>query len=172
MKRIIRSNMFETNSSSTHAICICTDTSLLKELKHPAYLYFGIGTHGWEFESLSSPKEKANYLYTGILDCYGGNCEDKIEKLKDMLLSFGCTPEFEEPKWSKYGDEVSLSFDCGYVDHATVLRPFIEKILDSPDLLYSYLFSDYSYILKGNDNSEDEPTIEEDYEHYEYYKDN
>ena len=172
MKRIIRQGTFETNSSSSHAICICTDTSLLKELKPEDHLYFGIGKHGWEFEPLSSPEEKANYLYTGILDCYSGDCEDKIEKLKNMLLSFGCTPEFEEPYWSLYKGKIYLSTDSGYVDHAQVLQPFIEKILDSPDLLYSYLFSDYSYILKGNDNSEDEPTIEEDYEHYEYYKDN
>ena len=175
MKRIIRNGTFETNSSSSHAICVCTDKKLLKGIKHPEYLYFGIGQHGWEFETLSTPEEKANYLYTGILDCYSDDCEETMEKLKNMLSSFGCTAEFATPKtkWLEYEGKVYSSIDSGYVDHAQELQEFIDKILTSPDLLYSYLFSDNSYVLKGNDNSYDgSPTIEEDYEHYEYYKGN
>ena len=172
MKKIIRQNVFETNSSSCHAICICTDKKLLEEIKHPKYLYFGIGKHGWEFETLSTPEEKANYLYTGILSCYKDKSKEKIEKLENMLSSFGCTAEFATPKWWEYEGEVYLDSDCGYVDHSDELKEFIDEILDNPTLLYNYLFSDNSYVLKGNDNSEDTPEIYEHYNHYEYYKGN
>ena len=70
MKKVIRKGTFETNSSSTHAICICTDKKLLEEMEYPEHLYFGIGEHGWEYERLNTPKEKANYLYTAILYIY------------------------------------------------------------------------------------------------------
>ena len=172
MKKVIRKCTFETNSSSTHAICICTDKELLKDIEPSKYLYFGIGMHGWEFKTLSTSEEKANYLYTGILACYPDESKEKIEKLESILLDFGCVSTFATPKWREFNNEVYLDHDCGYIDHSDELKEFIDELLDNPTLLYNYLFSDNSYVLKGNDNSDGIPEIYEHYNHYEYYKGN
>lgn len=174
MKRIIRNGIFESNSSSTHAICICTDKKLLEEMEHPTHLYFGIGQHGWEFQTLGTPEERANYLYTGILECYGyDGYKEKINKVKDILETYGCEAKFEESRWIKYDDIDYVYLAYGYVDHGDELQEFIEAVLDNPDLLYEYLFSDYSYVQKGNDNDGwGCGNTNEKYNHEEFYKGN
>lgn len=169
MKKIIRQATFETNSSSTHAICICTDKKLLEEIEYPNYLFFGIGEHGWEYERLNTPKEKANYLYTAILLLYDKKeYSEKINTIFDWLNDIGVKAEFEKPIYNKeYG-----FLDNGYIDHVPELKDFVNAILRSPKLLYKYLFSNYSYVQKGNDNSDYDVDINEDYDHKEFYKGN
>ena len=58
----IRKNVFETNSSSTHSICIAKDMELII----PTSIHFEFGEFGWEVDTLSSVYEKASYLYTGL----------------------------------------------------------------------------------------------------------
>lgn len=166
MKRIVRQATFETNSSSTHAICICTDKKLLEEMEYPEYIYFGVGEHGWEFERLNTPKEKANYLYTAILDLYDNKeASEKVNIIFEWLSNIGVVAEFEDKIYDKeYG------WLDGYVDHAEELKDFVDAIFRSPKLLYKYLFSDYSYVQKGNDNSYYDVDINEDYDHKEFYK--
>ena len=55
----IRKGVFETNSSSTHSICIAKDA----ELTIPQSLHFSFGEFGWECDTLYSVSEKASYLY-------------------------------------------------------------------------------------------------------------
>lgn len=55
--------MFETNSSSTHSICI-TKSDVLDI---PSSVYFTTGEFGWSHQKLNSVKEKASYLYTAII---------------------------------------------------------------------------------------------------------
>lgn len=165
MKKIIRQATFETNSSSTHAICICNDKKLLEEIEYPEYLYFGIGEHGWEFEVLDTPEKKANYLYTAILELYDKKeASKKVNIIFEWLGDIGVVAKFEEKIYDKYG---SLN---GYIDHVEGLQDFVDAIFRSPKLLYKYLFSDYSYVQKGNDNSYYDVDINEDYDHKEFYK--
>lgn len=168
MKKIIKQGLFETNSSSTHSICICTDDKLLKDMKYPEKLYFGIGEHGWEFETLKTAEDKANYLYTAILYIYDKKtASEKVNKLYDWLNDIGVQAEFEKPK---YWNNDYL--DNGYVDHGYELIDFINSIFRSPKLLYRYLFSEYSYVAKGNDNSDIDVGGYESYDHKEFYKGN
>lgn len=167
MKKIIRTNVFETNSSSSHAICICIED----KLDIPETLYFGIGEHGWEFERLDDVEDRSNYLYTGILHFYGHDeYEEKINWIKDVLEEQGCEAEFEEPKWKCYEDDYYL--ENGQVDHIDCLQEFLEKILNDEALLLDYLFSNRSYVQKGNDNSDTSVDIHVDYNHEEFYKGN
>ncbi len=61
-KRQIRQGAFETNSSSTHSICIATET----QYNIPTSIEFNFGDFGWEVNKLTSRKAKASYLYTCI----------------------------------------------------------------------------------------------------------
>ena len=58
----IRNGVFETNSSSTHSICIPKKTSIKRDS-----IYFGIGEYGWE----NIPRREAREF--GILPDSNGN---------------------------------------------------------------------------------------------------
>ena len=123
----IRKNVFETNSSSTHSICISK-----KPIDVPTgkMVYFSFGSYGWKNDTVNNT---ASYLYTGIMDNY--NRDENLKKLKTMLDEMGVFYEFEDQVFDNYG-----CFDNGYVDHADELNPFISAVLSDKDLLARYLF--------------------------------
>jgi hypothetical protein len=172
MKRQVRQGVFESNSSSTHALCIATDT----KYSLPNKVEFGFREFGWAVDKLSSRQERADYLYTSL--AYVGD----IDKLKEYirfihrtLKKNGVETFFEDFKLSVYGwdsDDVEFYIEPndGYVDHGNETREFVEAVCSDEKLLLDYLFSDKSYILTGNDNDDIETEIHEDYPHREFYK--
>ena len=142
----IRRNVFETNSSSTHSICIS---------KAPAtagkHLYFGIGEYGWENDCV----DIADYLYTAILE--QSDSEDLLEQLKDMLDKHSIEYEFEEPKYETSSDGEYQWLAEGYIDHSYDTRDFINAVLSDDDLLMRCLFGN-SCVYTGNDNQDCSPS--------------
>ena len=131
----IRSNVFETNSSSTHSICISK-----KEPKIGSYVSFNLGRFGWE----NSEADTADYLYTAIM-CRSDH-DKLLDKLKKILDNYGIMYDFEEPKsnsWSWYDF---------YIDHAEELGAFINTVLNDEDMLMRLLFNSESVVYTGNDN--------------------
>jgi hypothetical protein len=152
MTKQIRQGVFETNSSSTHSICIAKDA----ELTIPKSLHFEFGEFGWEHDTLQSMSEKASYLYTGLVyNNRRGDLDNIIQLLKDK------------------GIEITLEDgDSGYVDHSSELVDFLDAICEDEGKLMRYLFSDLSFIITGNDNDESDVSISVDYAHDKYYKGN
>jgi hypothetical protein len=64
MKRQIRLNVFETNSSSTHSICL-TKNNILDQKRDE--LYLEPREYGWEIETYYETKDKADYIYSALL---------------------------------------------------------------------------------------------------------
>lgn len=148
MKRQIRQGVFETNSSSTHAICISKDHDT-SNLKLPDSVLFKHGEFGWVCEKLRSVWEKASYLYEAILGTYGENgAEEKIDHVKEVLSKYGVAYDFE-PSSEEYWDD-------GYIDHVGVddMPEWLENMMYDDDLLLTYLFGD-AFVVTGNDNSND-----------------
>lgn len=135
----IRRNVFETNSSSTHSICISKAPVTVGK-----YIHFGIGEYGWENDCV----DIVDYLYTAIL-CMSDS-EQLLEKLKDMLDRHSIEYEFEKPKY--IGDEENKWLDYGYIDHSDDTREFIDAVLSDDDMLMRCLFGS-SCVYTGNDNS-------------------
>ncbi len=158
----IRRSVFETNSSSTHSICV-TKNNVLDQLQDK--IVFTIGGFGWEWEIYYTPTEKASYLYTAILV---EESNDLIDKIKSILDANNIKYEFETPKYST-GEYKYL--EKGYVDHSNELGDFL-TICDDEDKLMRYLFSSESFILTGNDNDDGDVDINVDYDHDEFYKGN
>jgi hypothetical protein len=134
----IRQNVFETNSSSTHSICIS---------KKPVsadghFIHFYIGEYGWENDCVDT----ADYLYTAIL-CMS-DAEELLEKLQSALDRHNITYKFEEPDYSDGW------LNNGYIDHSGETRDFVEAVLADDDMLMRCLFGDSS-VYTGNDNSSD-----------------
>lgn len=167
MKVQIRKGVFETNSSSVHAICIATED----EYKVSNELFFNWGEFGWERETYDSTYERASYLWTAINNFYWREGQvEEIETAKnritEILAKHGCEAEFAEPDTSKWNK-------TGCIDHSGELGKFLEYALKDEERLLSYLFSDLSFIETGNDNGRDTyPHISIDYPHEEYYKGN
>lgn len=143
----IRKSLFETNSSSVHAICVAKENNY----DIPKSLHFSFGEFGWEERVLSSPEALASYLYTAIYIC-GENERYDVEDYKNYIYEtlgkYGCDCTFETPVYDKhYG-----WFDSGYIDHGYELVDFVDSIKHSEKRLLRYLFSPDSYIVTGNDN--------------------
>lgn len=163
----IRKSVFETNSSSTHSICIARDVNL----NTPKSIYFGFGEFGWECDTLDSTKKKASYLYTGMA---ANGRLDEFNELKKKLEGKGVVVKAEEPIWkeSTYNPGVKYIDNGGYVDHSDELSAFINAVCEDEGKLFRFLFSPLSFIITGNDNDDDDVAINVDYEYDEYYKGN
>lgn len=152
-----RTGVFETNSSSTHSICIARNV----EVKLPDSIHFEFGEFGWENDTLYSVGEKASYLYTGM---YANGMETEFATIVDILRDKGIEVTMEE-KATGY-------FDQGYVDHSNDLADFLSAIIGDEDKLLNFLFSDLSFIRTGNDNDESDVSISVNYDYDSYYKGN
>ena len=142
----IRKGVFETNSSSVHAICINNHY----DIPNVDGICFGYGEFGWQYGTLNYLSGKANYLWTGINEFYE-NEPDKIEeicnKIKEWFREDCIVALFEEKNEDSF-------WRTGYVDHCNELIDFLEWVLECKENLYSYLFGD-SLVELGNDNDED-----------------
>lgn len=142
----IRKGLFETNSSSTHAICIGKNNH---NLEIPSELTFKVGEFGWENEIHDDVLTLASYLYTALTECYSGKELTKhINHIYTLLGHNGCKATFIEPNVDKWG------LVDGYIDHSEGLGDFLNKVLSSDKALLRYLFSPDSFIITGNDNEE------------------
>lgn len=164
----IRSGVFETNSSSTHSICITADRQSL--LNIPDKLVFKPGEYGWEHNRYGTTEEKASYLYSALAELY--DAEELSVVLNDlycMLTYLGVDAEFEP---IEYWDDDDLYPENADIDHPEDLSEFVEAVLHGPTRLKYYLFSPDSYVLTGNDNNGDDVSIDEPYRHETFYKGN
>lgn len=174
MKRIVRKGVFESNSSSTHAICIATEGKLCLQ---PS-LHFELDEFGWEWNSLSFPEEKASYLFTAIVHTNEDDSRinlpinewHEIQWIKEVLERHEVEATFQDPTWKKLEFSDGYYLGYGYIDHGYELKDFLEDILSDEDMLMKYLFASGSYVQTGNDNSYASVDIHVKYPHKEYYK--
>ena len=154
----IRQGVFETNSSSTHAISICEFHS---NIELPEVVLFETNQDfGWEFEDYTDVYSKANYLWLAI--CYKYSTlgdEDELIRAKATLTQYleriGVRAEFEDRRYVEYDWLDDKYIDMrGYIDHPDDLYELVDAVLERPELLYGYLFNSESMVSTGNDNSE------------------
>lgn len=153
MKRQIRQGVFETNSSSTHAICISKKNVTKEDIL--TFIKFNHGEFGWEFDKYDSISDRASYLYQAICElCWYNNKVDYnavfvyIKSLCFTLSKYGVDCEFD------LNHKDSEGFDIGYIDHGDRTREFVASVMHSEERLLRYLFGD-SVIITGNDNDDD-----------------
>lgn len=152
MKRQIRQGCFETNSSSTHAICIAKGDYSLQN-----HIDFKFGEFGWELEEHHSLENKASYLITTIFSGMKKETDKNLEKLKTILDKHNISYSIPEAeiKVSNYDNETfEYYYIDGYIDHSEDAGDFIDAVLSDEDKLLRYLFGE-SMIITGNDNKYD-----------------
>lgn len=147
MKRQIRNNVFETNSSSTHSICISKKPIIVDDINTNC-VGFCHGEFGWEFNRYDSIDERASYLYQAICDVYYNDKDarnDAMNQIYDVLGQYGISCYFEPDKKDSWG------YPEGYIDHGSETIDFVQAVLHNENRLLRFLFGD-SFILTGNDN--------------------
>ena len=171
MKLQIRKGVFETNSSSTHAISIRNNSV---GNNYPEEVSFELGTFGWEYDHYNDTHTKASYLWTAIvcLAKEGGNIEgdinysvdDFVKYITETLSQYNIIAKFPHnyKTMKSYGGEehmYNIFHDKDgnkpkyWIDHCD-LSEFLNAMMSHQDLLMSYLFDDDSILITGNDNDD------------------
>lgn len=140
MKIQIRKGVFETNSSSIHAINIFRGYN---EKNIPESIVVRPGEFGWECDTYYDFESKLSYLYTWCLNLMS---KDEAEyKITQALNNLGVKEvEFEE---------CSDWYEEGYIDHSEELYSKDLNIIFE-NYFGDFIFGDSSYIETGNDNSD------------------
>ena len=154
----IRKGVIETNSSSVHCIVLSQSGN---RNPFPASLTLRGGEFGWEFDKLTTPEEKAYYLYTAMYCIFTwyddrSDFDAEVEKLLNVLSDVGICAFAEEIKEEDW---------CS-IDHSEDLPEFLAEVLSSPENILNFLFSHESYVLTGNDNSDHTVYAGDIYEEY------
>lgn len=143
----IRTNVFETNSSSSHSITISKSVGVLDTIAPDmgGNIVLTGGNFGWEWRRINDPLTKANYCA-----CDAQNDIDRLEMLKEVIQEHtGCN--------------VILDID-GYIDHESIGNS--SSAFESKSALRELIFNPKSYIFTGNYNDHPPPNfydIDKDY---------
>ena len=145
----IRSNIFETNSSSTHSF-------VLKD-KNPDYIIpviedytdvykISCGEYGWGYERLTTWWERAEYLATYAVTQGGPEAIKRFEKEMSNYLKIPV--KIIMPKMIKYGENNEYQdYEDAYIDHQSVDRA--AKMFED---IKTTIFAKTGFIEIDNDN--------------------
>jgi hypothetical protein len=139
----IRSQIFETNSSSSHSITIADSGGLLDTIypDENGVITLTGGEWSWEVEDYNDAQTKANYCAVDISYQFS---EERCDlSLEDLLI--------EVIKEHTGAKEVRIKIDeDSYIDHQSVgtsLDAFVDK-----ETLKTFLFNPESTLHTDNDN--------------------
>jgi hypothetical protein len=154
-----RSGVFETNSSSTHSICIdrkskngFMDTSLVPDENGVVHLQGG--EFGWSYERFHDAQSKASYVAI-YLDVWVNDLLQK-EKMKNEFVELiktqtGAT-EVSFDFSADYDSESSLDKNWSYIDHQSVEDRDLDYLWDDLEDLRQFIFNPNSVLITDNDN--------------------
>ena len=116
MKRQVRRNVFETNSSSMHSLSIAKRgvTEYLHVDEYTNNVVTEFGEFGWGYDEYNDPETKLSYLVTMIGESHNCYSIEEIYEINDF---------------KKINDIVSVRCECdgieiknvdGYIDHQSI----------------------------------------------------
>lgn len=140
--KVTREKVFETNSSSTHSICIAGGEYAPKSFR----LDDGVcevypGEFGWEVAEFCSPEIKASYCLT-YAKMFDDNARE-LRMLTDVLMAAGCERVEFIPNTGEF-------YEWGYIDHQS--SDVCGRAFESKDALRDFIFNPQSILRTDNDN--------------------
>ena len=140
MKKQIRRNVFETNSSSMHSLSIIGSDRMVQLTGENDVVSVGYGEFGWGYDRLNSPREKISYLITQ----YSEN-DDMIDRIKDAVKDYtGFVLNIVE------GNEDDWDDGKGYIDHQS--QGMICEFISDKQSIIDIVFNEKYTIIIDNDN--------------------
>ena len=141
MKKIIRTGVFETNSSSSHSLSVARgDQEFVYDTIYPDQngVIRVVGQEfGWGWEKFNDTMTKLAYAFQ---DSFGQ--EDFIKEI--VMEQTGAT-------------EVLFDEDGGYIDHDGVGTT--QELRGDREAMRNFIFNKNSWLFIGNDNSHADPTF-------------
>lgn len=160
----VRKNVFETNSSSVHSICITKKS--INQIEFPEKIVFKHGEFGRDDMILNTPEEKASYFYQAVCDLFTDKEKEKIiNRIYSELGKYGIDAEFEPDMRDEFG------LEYGGIDHSYNLREWCTPLSNNMKKLLRFIFSDESFVHTGSDECGTDVSINVNYKHEEFYKD-
>jgi hypothetical protein len=140
-KKLIRSGVFETNSSSSHSVSVADENKeFVLDTIYPdqdGIIELRGDEFGWEWFKCNDAETKANYAAQQF-----ENNESALDVLKEVIME------------QTGAEDVVFRLENGYVDHDSM------GILESSkEWLKSFIFNKNSWLFGGNDNSTADPTF-------------
>jgi hypothetical protein len=140
-KKLIRSGVFETNSSSSHSVSVADENKeFVLDTIYPdqdGIIELRGDEFGWEWFKCNDAETKANYAAQQF-----ENNESALDVLKEVIME------------QTGAEDVLFKLGNGYVDHDSM------GILESSkEWLKSFIFNKNSWLFGGNDNSTADPTF-------------
>lgn len=137
MRIQIRQGVFETNSSSMHAICVCHNKNTMMDKLPKEVLFESKGVFDCDYEIYNTIEDKADYLYTlffeeGFID---NEIKDFQERITEYLESVGVKAVFSKKKPN------------GYINHQSLSMDLINYVFQSKEHFLNYLFNDGTEIF-------------------------
>ena len=138
-KKLIRSGVFETNSSSSHSVSVADENKeFVLDTIYPnqdGIIELRGDEFGWEWFKCNDAETKANYAAQQF-----ENNESALDVLKEVIME------------QTGAEDVLFKLGNGYVDHDSM------GILESSkEWLKSFIFNKNSWLFGGNDNSTADP---------------
>lgn len=161
MKTIVRSGVFETNSSSSHSISIDSSNLLYDSIKpnRDGYIILHGGQFGWTWEKFDDCLTKANYCAV-----FAMKDETRTEQLKRVIKEHAGAKDVIVSVSDDYEDS-----NYSYIDHQSLHVG--AKAFESDETLKNFIFNRKSVLYTGNDNDMPPPNFydsEEDKMNKEY----
>jgi len=166
MEKLVRKNVFETNSSSCHSITIDNSNGVynnVPKVDNEGNVFINSGEFGWEIEDYQDFGSKASYLSVYIRDWSNEN-KDKFKEIFESVLKevTGCEKvEYEEDFWKQeersYESDGKIktyfsSLGDGYIDHQSVEDRDLDYMFENTQTMKDFLFSSNSILQTDHDN--------------------
>lgn len=174
IKEVVRAGwLIETNSSSSHALCICDEEEQYAKPGDPEFdldirdgvLYIPTRgeSFGWEYEKTNSCQTKLQYVCALMFSQYQGlHLQKKPKKLVQILkrylgvskVVFAWEEEYlRRVEKEGYDEESEVYIDCPEIDHNSYSESSFD-IEESPKTVIDFIFNKKSWLFGGNDNSD------------------
>jgi len=163
--------LVETNSSSSHALSICSIPDTLAKPGDPEFdldIQDGVlyiperpDTFGWEYEKSNSCQTKLQYVCGLVFNSWRELHVQKAPKRLEILLKkyLGVDKvvfEWEENykrHFKEYSKNEEVYLSCPEIDHQSRSES-MEEILESNTTILNFIFNKNSWYFGGNDNSD------------------
>lgn len=147
-----RTGLFETNSSSIHAIIIPSpkENNYVREYyeldpKNPIFLEYSEVYFEDDIRELKDWKDRAIYLHLAA-SLLTDECLEALESVESWFLGIGV-----KIKYLDIGPE-----RC-WIDHPSELIDFIDEIVWRPDLMTRFVFDKRSRVYTASDSDDESP---------------
>lgn len=139
--KTIRTNCFETNSSSTHSITI--DNQSFPKIEDVKNKDITCGEFGWEFDNWNSFSEKCSYFWTLAQSDYADGAKDLKARLQRLAKKHSFN--LIEPNEKNY-----YYVDHGWEHYDDFVDQYPKLLTDEG--LFKFLVNKKNIIHGGNDN--------------------